>query len=171
MAEFASAIIGIVAVAASTGDALQEVISTVKDAPTEFQDLVTEVDAFQGILERVASARQSGRIQDGDFDSILFHAREKLQQVSVLVEKLRKERGAAGPDSEGQRVSKVKWLMRTKEVCKLRDSLQRHKASISNMMALTTMYGFRVPNPNEDLVLTCSSTEMPSQTCSSMSQQ
>ena len=147
MAEFVSAIVGIVAVAATTADTLQEVVSTVKDAPTEYYDLAVEVNDFKKVLEKVATARESNRIQDGDLDTILAHAQDRLQQVSVLVEKLKRDRRAAGPGNEGQRVSRLKWLMRTKEVCKLRDSLQRHKTSISNMISLGTMCVFPHSHP------------------------
>lgn len=140
MAEFASAIIGVVAFAAQTCDALQTIVATVKDAPSEYDDLIHQVSDFRNVLRKVLEEQKANRLRDGDLGTIISHAEHRLKEVASLVAKLQKDRGSAGPGNEGQRVSRLKWVLRSKNVIRIQASLERHKLSINNMLALATMY-------------------------------
>ncbi|XXH01946.1 hypothetical protein Hte_008309 [Hypoxylon texense] len=60
MAEFASAIIGLAAAGAKVGTTLDDLIDTLKDAPSELLALSDEATDFRAIVARLVEARESG---------------------------------------------------------------------------------------------------------------
>ncbi|KAJ9641370.1 hypothetical protein H2199_005340 [Coniosporium tulheliwenetii] len=62
MAEFVSAIVGLLVAGAKVGDSLYALIDTLKDAPNEFLALSNEVTDFRVTLSRVIEARESGEL-------------------------------------------------------------------------------------------------------------
>lgn len=114
MAEFISAIVGLLAAGAKVSGSIYTLIDTLKDAPNEFLALSNEVTDFQLILSRVIEVRESGELSvederpDGGFDILIERGKKTLQDV----------------------VNRIKWLRRAKKAKKLKNSLQAQKSSL-----------------------------------------
>lgn len=113
MAEFVSAIIGLVAIGIQVGNGLQSLIETAKDAPHEFLDLSKEISDFRAIITRLEEARNRGKISEAGLVNILRNGAETLQQVDGLVRKLVKQNRKCEHD---QQINRIKWLANSKKL-------------------------------------------------------
>ena len=137
MAEFVSAIIGLVAFGVQVGDSLHGLIDTLKEAPKEFRDLLNEITDFRLVLSKLETVRDRGELSENGFQAILQRGEDTLREVDRLVKKLTKQSGHDGQDSQ---VNRIKWLRRIKQARKLQDTLRWQKSSICNMMVFGTLF-------------------------------
>jgi hypothetical protein len=140
MAEFVSAVVGLIAVGAKIGDSLYTVIDTLKDAPNEFLALSDEVTDFRQVLAKVIEVRQSGRLglglnenkADDRMDVALKNGMNILQDIDALVRKVSCEQ------QDKERVNRLSWLRRAKRASKLQTALRVQKSSLSNAITIET---------------------------------
>lgn len=143
MAEFISAIVGLLAAGAKVSNSIYTLIDTLKDAPNEFLALSNEVTDFQLILSRVIEVRESGELSsederpDGGFDILIERGRKILQDVENLVQEVIKQQCGK---SEGSHVNRIKWLRRAKKAKKLQNSLQAQKSSLCSWIVVVMLY-------------------------------
>lgn len=143
MAEFASAIVGLLVAGAKVGDTLHTLIDTFKDAPNEFLALSNEITDFQLVLSKVAEARELGELSVEDsrpnsgFDIVLKRGKEILQEVERLAQEVVKQQQGKG---EGTQVNRIKWLRRVKKARKLQNGLQAQKSSLCSLMIVGSLY-------------------------------
>lgn len=141
MAEFISAIVGLLAAGAKVSGSIYTLIDTLKDAPNEFLALSNEVTDFQLILSRVIEVRESGELSvederpDGGFDILIERGKKILQDVENLVQEVIKQH-----KSEGSQVNRIKWLRRAKKAKKLKNSLQAQKSSLCSWIIVVMLY-------------------------------
>lgn len=143
MAEFVSAIVGLIAVGAKVSDSIYTLIDTLKDAPNEFLALSNEVTDFQLVLSKVIEVRESGEVSvkddrtDGGFGIVIKRGKKVLQDVENLVQEvIKQQRGK----SEGSQVNRIKWLRRVKKAQKLRNDLQAQKSSLCSLIIAEILY-------------------------------
>ena len=133
MAEFASTIVGLVAVGVQVGTCLHDLVDAIRDAPKEFQKLWEEEKEFRQELSQVLEARQLGEIpvpKNKSFDHVdvlLERAFDKLQEMRLLVREVSEKRQDAGANV---RVNKMKWLYKVKKVKKLQEELRLQRAAV-----------------------------------------
>jgi len=139
MAEFASAVVGLVAAGAEAGSALYSLISTLKDAPTEFLALYDEVTDFRAILARLVEAAESGDIDAGGTAALRPRADDIVTEIENLLAKVQKV-GSGGRDGAGGRVDRIRWLRRARKAKKLEERLGALKGSICNLIALGMLF-------------------------------
>lgn len=142
MAEFVSAIFGLVAAGAKVGSSLYALIDTLKDAPNEFLALSDEVTDFRQVLTKVIEMRNSGELcLNGGYpdDSIaiaLERGRKLLEKVDKLVQKVIKEHGK----TQNTKVNRIEWLKRVKKANKLQIALRVQKSFLCNIITIDTLY-------------------------------
>ena len=143
MAEFASAIVGLVAAGAKIGDSLYALIDTLKDAPNEFLALSNEVTDFRVALSRLIEARISGELaleeneRDSGLDGVVGRGKEIIQKVEELVQKVTKQQDG---ETGGTQVNRIRWLRRVKKAKKMQESLRVQKSSLCGFIALGMLY-------------------------------
>lgn len=143
MAEFVSAIVGLIAVGAKVSDSIYTLIDTLKDAPNEFLALSNEVTDFQLVLSKVIEVRESGEVSaedgrtDGGFDIVIKRGKRVLQDVENLVQEVIKQQHGK---SEGSQVNRIKWLRRVKKAHKLKNDLQAQKSSLCSLIIVEILY-------------------------------
>lgn len=139
MAEFVSAIVGLIVAGAKVGDSLYALIDTLKDAPDEFRALSDELTDFRAILSRAVEANDSGEfaLEEGrpatDFDLARVKGEAVVQDIEKLVQRVSKEQSAESKETQVQR---IRWLRRVKKARKLQASLRFQKSHICNFIAL-----------------------------------
>lgn len=145
MAEFVSAIVGLIAVGAKVSDSIYTLIDTLKDAPNEFLALSNEVTDFQLVLSKVIEVRESGEVSaedgrtDGGFDIVIKRGKKVLQDVENLVQEVIKQQHGK---SEGSQVNRIKWLRRVKKAQKL---MQPQKSSLCSLIIVEILYVRMIP--------------------------
>lgn len=139
MAEFISAIVGLVAIGVQVGNGLQSLIETVKDAPHEFLDLSKEVTDFRIAITRAEEARKHAKVTEAGLENILRNGAETLQQIDGLVRKLVKQNRKCEHD---QQINRIKWLASSKKAGKLQQQLRWQRSSICNMLAIENLLAF-----------------------------
>lgn len=133
MAEFVSAIVGLIIAGVKVGDSLYTLIDTFKDAPNEFLSLSNEVTNFRLVLSRIVDAHQSGELAvwdnkaDPDVELTIKRSGRLLQEVEDLVQDVVKQQH--GKDDRTQ-VNKIRWVRRVKRAQKLQLYLQAQKSSL-----------------------------------------
>jgi Fungal N-terminal domain of STAND proteins len=137
MAEFVSAIIGLVAVGAQVGNTFYGLIDTFKDAPEEFLDLSNEVQEFRKVVSRLEEARNSKEFADDGLDVLLQQCTKTLQQVDRLGQKLLKKKDKGNGETQ---VERIKWLASTNRAKKLREVLRWQKASLCNIIMIEILF-------------------------------
>ncbi|KAI0809951.1 ankyrin [Xylaria sp. FL0064] len=137
MAEFVSAIVGLVAFGATVGNSLYTLIDTLKDAPNELLALSDEVTDFWSILSQLLEAQSSGEFANHDCLRDLQVAERKgrniLEEVETLIDNVLKERSLA---ARVTKVDRARWLQYAKKAAKLQRSLRTQKATISTFLAM-----------------------------------
>lgn len=142
MAEFISAIVGLLAAGAKVSGSIYTLIDTLKDAPNELLALSNELTDFQLILSRVIEVRESGElsvedeIPDGGFDILIERSKKILQDVENLVQEVIKQQCGK---SKGSQVNRIKWLRRAKKAKKLKNSLQAQKSSLCSWIIVVML--------------------------------
>lgn len=135
MAEFVSAIVGLIAVGAQIGDSLYTLIDTIKDAPNEFLALSDEVTDFRQVLAKVIEVRKSGGLYlnenkaDDGIDVALKRSERILQDVDALVRKVTSEQQ---DEANSSKVNRISWLRKTKKASKIQTALRAQKSFLCN---------------------------------------
>ncbi|KAI3328112.1 ankyrin [Xylariaceae sp. AK1471] len=137
MAEFVSAIIGLVAFGATVGNSLYSLIDTLKGAPNEILALSDEVTDFRSILSQLLEARSSEEFAHQSCLIDLYPAERKgrkiLEEVEILIQHVLKETSLVGRVTK---VDRVMWLRYAKKATKLQNALRVQKATISSFLAM-----------------------------------
>jgi exonuclease VII small subunit len=143
MAEFVSAVLGLVVVGAEVGDSLYALIDTFKNAPREFLELSNEVTDFRAALSRLIEARESGELgleestRDSGLDGVVGRGKEIIQEVEELVKKVIKQQHG---ETEGTQVNRIRWLRRVKKAKNLQERLRAQKSSLCNFITIGMLY-------------------------------
>jgi hypothetical protein len=145
MAEFVSAIVGLIAVGARTGDGLHSLIDTFKGAPNEILALFEEMKEFQAMLSDLLevsgleeSTSENQVTSNIDFSSIVKNGQQTVEKIDALIARVRRER--FGQPSETQ-VNRFQWVWVAKKAKKLQELLRVQKATMCNFVALRILYG------------------------------
>ena len=145
MAEFVSAIVGLIAVGARTADGLHSLIDTFKGAPNEISALFNEMKQFQAMLSDLLEVSDLEEPTSEDqvtsnigFSSIVKNGQQTVEKINALITKVRQER--IGRPGETQ-INKFQWVWVVKKAKKLQESLRVQKATMCNFVALRTLYG------------------------------
>ncbi len=141
IAEFASAVVGLVAAGAKAGNSLYSFIDTLKDAPNEFLALSDEVTDFRAILARLVEAQDSGEFDTkdrGHLDVVRSKGDDILKKIDSLVAKVKKDglKGGSGENGNANQVDRIRWLRKVRKAKKLQESLRTLKGSICNFIVL-----------------------------------
>ena len=136
MAEYASAIIGLVLFGASVGKKLNVLIQTLKDAPDELRDLSEEVQQFQGTLDKLQQVKEQGLLDDVGCESLCTYASESLNDVQNFVTGIIQSDLREGLEKGMKR---IKWFAHERRAKRLRERLQWQRSSISNLIASRTL--------------------------------
>ncbi|KAI9791850.1 MAG: hypothetical protein M1816_003395 [Peltula sp. TS41687] len=142
MAEFISAIIGLVAIGASASHSLYNLVDTVRDAPNEFLALSNEVTDFRLVLSRFKDAWQTGQIaieksKEQDVVDLMFkRSARTLGDIDSLARKIVKQQGAHPADLK---IHRMEWLLRSKKAKKLQEALRTLKFSLNSLAVTETL--------------------------------
>ena len=119
MAEFVSAIVGLVAAGAATGNSLYGVIDSWRSAPAEFQSLSNSVTDLRTILDRVNELLDNGTLlttsdqRANNFSSVIERSKSLFDNVDHLSRKLVKSQQGIST------VRRPKWLRYKRHAAKL----------------------------------------------------
>jgi hypothetical protein len=140
MAEFVSAVIGLIAVGAKTSNSLHTLIDTFKDAPNEILALSDEVNDFRAMLSSVLEVNDLGGRTSEEHDTAhicldgtVKKGQHIIQKVEALIVKVRKE----GLEKDGEtHVNRFQWMRMVKKAKKLQELLRAQKSTMCNFIAL-----------------------------------
>ncbi|VUC31018.1 unnamed protein product [Clonostachys rosea] len=137
MAEFASAVVGLIAVGARVGESIYDLITTLKDAPHEFLALSNEVTEFRVILMRLTETPDAkiGGPRAG-LNIVLRNSKTILEEVERQIQLVRKVGVATGDIDITTPVDRIRWLRKVKKAQKLQLSLRMQKITVSNYLAV-----------------------------------
>lgn len=132
MAEFVSAIVGLVAVGANVGQKLYQAAKSFKHAQDEFLALSNEITDFRLILNAVEmvlrdSVIPEATIPEVNLASLLQQCHETFDQVSALVIEIQHI------GTMEAKVKRRKWLVKAREACALREKIKGHKLLLSRI--------------------------------------
>ena len=136
MAEYASAIVGLVVFGASVGHKLNAFIQTLKDAPNELRDLSEEIQQFRITLDKFQHVKRNGLLEEIDFESLCKYAVEALDDIQRFVEGIVQSHSSEGLEKG---IKRFKWLASEKRAKILRERLQWQRSSITNIIASRTL--------------------------------
>ena len=117
MAEFVSAVVGLVVVGVQVGDQIRGFIETLKEAPDELLDLSQEIVQLNAALTKLKQDEKGGLLEDDCLNYLNEDGQKILLEVEVFVQELRR------PNSEGFR--RMKWAVKKEKAKKLRERIQR----------------------------------------------
>ncbi|KAI1323737.1 ankyrin [Xylariaceae sp. FL0255] len=137
MAEYASAIIGLVAFGASVGNSLYGLIDTLKDAPNE---LLALSDEAQNSAEFVNNESLK------DLQGAESRGRKILEDIDTLVQHVLKDNNSPSIVTKSDR---LRWLRYSRKAVKLQTGLRAQKATITSFLATSILLssarqGFRI---------------------------
>ncbi|WEW57922.1 hypothetical protein PRK78_003389 [Emydomyces testavorans] len=144
MAEFASAIFGLIAVGAKTSNSLYTLIDTFRDAPNEILALSDEVTDFRKMLSSLLEVNDLGEWTPEEHDTAKIclkgavkNGQHVIENIQALINRVRKER--LEKDGETQ-VNRFQWMRIVKKAKKLQELLRVQKSAMCNFIALRTLY-------------------------------
>ena len=126
MAEFASAIVGLIVFGVQVGTKIQSCLQTWKDAPSDLHELFEDVAQFSATLTKLQDADESGCFDQPEFKAACDRGYAVLREVNGLVSQL----CTPGQGDAQSKVKKPKWLVYQKRVKKLRERLQQQRTWI-----------------------------------------
>lgn len=141
MAEYVSAIVGLVAFGLTVSNRLHNVIDTLRNAPKELRMLTADVDSFQEVLTSLDRLHETGMVPAGPgIKAALKDAREILKSINTITRDLSHKPDKDSGPNEVSHGSRAKLLLRTRKIQQLRRQLGDQKVIIANYVAIETLY-------------------------------
>lgn len=143
MAEYASALIGLVAFAVNTCRIVDDLVHSLQDANIDFLALKSEVSDFQNMVDKVSiahSARQGPAAMDYDGRlAVMKQCRQALGDVDGFIRAVQRNQRTGD-----QQVRRLAWVRYSKKCTKLTARLRMLKASLSTIVIIETASVFLV---------------------------
>ena len=139
MADFVSAIVGLIAVGTHVGHKAYRVVAAFKDAQDEFLALSNEITDFRLVLNTVERALADDRIPrvtlaEVDLAEVVRQSHHTFDQVSALLAKLQRQ-DATEPD-----VKRPRWAASARNAHTLQKKIRGHKLLPSSISQANTSY-------------------------------
>jgi len=137
MAEFISAIVGLIAVGGHVGNRVYQAVEAFKEAPDEFLALSNEITDFRLILNTVERALREGCVpqivlDEVDFNDILKRSKETFDEIMALLTKVQRL------EVSDLEVKRRKWMTNARKAKGLQKKVKGHKMLLSTMLQTYT---------------------------------
>ena len=138
MAEFISAIVGLVAVGAHVGRKAYQAVEAFKDAPDEFLALSNEIADFRLILNTVEEGLRNNSITPAilagiDLDTLVQGSRETFDEIIALFAKVQRV------EDSNPEVRRRKWVIKANQAKVLQKRVKGYKMVLSSIIQAYTL--------------------------------